>query len=96
MVSDRMCGPCRRRTKTCIGQLELAVVSDRREHESGCGEGEGVRLAHGPGGMRQRGAAHGLYDGTVCCGRGTKGYTVRAFSGPTAGNEELRIPRCLR
>ncbi len=96
MVTDRMCGPFRRRTKTCTGQLELTVVSDRREHQSGCGEGEGVRPAHGPGGTRQRGGAHELYGGTVRRGRGTKGYTVRALSGPAAGNEELRIPRCLR
>ncbi len=58
--------------------------------------GEGVRPAHGPGGTRQRGGAHELYGGTVRRGRGTKGYTVRALSGPAAGNEELRIPRCLR
>jgi len=96
MVTDRMCGPCRRRTKTCIGQLDLAVVSDRREHQSGYGEGEGARPTQGPGGTRQRGGAHELYDGTVRRCRGTMGYTVRALSGPAAGNEELRIPRCLR
>lgn len=96
MVTDRMCGPCWRRTKTCIGQLELAVVSDRREHESGRREGEGVRPTQGLGGTRQREAPTKSYDGTVHRGRGTKGYTVRVLSGPAAGSEELRIPRCLR
>jgi hypothetical protein len=96
MVTDRMFGPCWRRTKTCIGQLELAVVSDRRDHESGRREEEGVRPTQGLGGTRQRGGAHEFCDGTVRRGRGTEGYRVRVLSGPAAGSEELRIPRCLR
>ena len=81
MVTDKMRGPYRRRTQTYIGQLEPAVVSNRREHQSGCGEGEGVRSAHGPGGTRQRGGAYKLYGGAARRGRGTQGYEVRTFSG---------------
>jgi hypothetical protein len=39
-VTEGMCAPCRRRTQTCVGQLELPIVTIA--HNRGMPEGRGI------------------------------------------------------
>jgi hypothetical protein len=49
MVTEGMCAPCRRRTQTCVGQLELPIVTIIHNP---CMPSGGGLLACGRGDMR--------------------------------------------
>jgi hypothetical protein len=95
MVFDGMRGPSRRRTQVCIGQLELATVSDHREHESGCGEGKGQADAWS-GARVSAEASTGFTTARRAAAARQRAIRCVRSRARRLGNEELRIPRCLR